>query len=131
MKDLRVNTPFGKATVTEDMGDSVQVKLDLPHKDGNREYFLCVLYKAEVDIIPFDNLNRVEYMEVHRITTNLKGLKRWAWQKNLEGFFSVDGISLTDKQVRKVVDWAIDKGYEYDSDIPSDEVIKLLNLKHS
>jgi len=27
MKDLRVNTPFGKATVTEDMGDSVQVDL--------------------------------------------------------------------------------------------------------
>ena len=65
MKDLRVNTPFGKATVTEDMGDSVQVKLDLPHKGGNREYFLCVLYKAEVDIIPFDNLNKVEHYEIH------------------------------------------------------------------
>ena len=70
-------------------------------------------------------------MEVHRITTNLKGLKRWAWKKNLKGFFSVDGISLTDKQVREMVDWAIQKGYEYDSDIPSDEVVKLLNLKHS
>ena len=70
-------------------------------------------------------------MEVHRITTNLKGLKRWAWKKNLEGFFSVDGISLTDKQVREMVDWAIQKGYECDSDIPSDEVVKLLNLKHS
>ena len=70
-------------------------------------------------------------MEVHRITTDLKGLKRWAWKKNLNGFFSGDGSSLTDKQVREMVDWAIDKGYEYDSDIPSDEVIKLLNLKHS
>ena len=70
-------------------------------------------------------------MEVHRITTNLKGLKRWAWKKNLEGFFSVDGIILTDKQVREMVDWAIQKGYECDSDIPSDEVAKLLNLKHS
>jgi hypothetical protein len=70
-------------------------------------------------------------MAVHRITTNLKGLKRWAWEKNLDGFFSVDGISLTDKQDREMVDWAIDKGYEHDSDIPSDEVIKLLNLKHS
>ena len=70
-------------------------------------------------------------MEVHRITTNLKGLKRWAWKKNLEGFFSVDGIILTDKQVREMVDWAIQKGYECDSDIPSDEVVKLLNLKHS
>ena len=27
MKDLRVNTPFGQATVTEDMGDSVQTKI--------------------------------------------------------------------------------------------------------
>ena len=70
-------------------------------------------------------------MEVHRITTNLKGLKRWAWKKNLEGFFSVDGIILTDKQVREMVDWAIQKGYECDSDIPSDEVVKLLNLKQS
>ena len=51
MKDLRVNTPFGQATVTEDMGDSVQVKLDLPHKDGNREYYLWILDKSEVDII--------------------------------------------------------------------------------
>ena len=53
MKDLRVNTPFGQATVTEDMGDSVQVELDFPHKDGNREYFLWIFSKSEVDIIPF------------------------------------------------------------------------------
>ena len=53
MKDLRVNTHFGLATVTEDMGDSVHVKLDFPHKDGNREYFLWVFNKAEVDITPF------------------------------------------------------------------------------
>ena len=68
-------------------------------------------------------------MEVHRIKTNLKGLKRWAWRKNLDGFFSVYGINLTDEQVRKMVDWAINKGYEYDSDIPCDEVVELLNLK--
>lgn len=68
-------------------------------------------------------------MEVHRITTSLKGLKRWAWKKNLDGFFSVNGISLTDEQVREMVDWAINKGYEYDSDIPCDEVVELLNLK--
>lgn len=68
-------------------------------------------------------------MEVHRIKTSLKGLKRWAWEKNLDGLFSVNGISLTDEQVRKMVDWAINKGYEYDSDIPCDEVVELLNLK--
>lgn len=68
-------------------------------------------------------------MEVHRIKTNLKGLKRWTWRKNLDGFFSVNGVELTDKQIRKMVVWAIDKGYEYDSDIPCDEVVELLNLK--
>ena len=70
-------------------------------------------------------------MEVHRKKTNLKGLKRWAWEKNVDGFFSVYGIELSDKQVREMVDWPIQKGNENDSDIPSDEVVKLLNLKHS
>ena len=51
MKDLRVNTPFGQATVTEDMGDSVQVKLVFPHKDGIREYFLWIFTKADVETI--------------------------------------------------------------------------------
>ena len=53
MKDLRVNTPFGQATVTEHMGDSVQVELDFPQKDGKREYFLWIFSKAEVDTIHF------------------------------------------------------------------------------
>ena len=53
MKDLRVNTPFGQATVTEDIGDSVQVELDFPHKEVNREYFLWIFSKTEVDIIHF------------------------------------------------------------------------------
>ena len=67
-------------------------------------------------------------MEVHRIITNLNGLKRWAWEENLDGFFSVNGIILTDEQVRKMVEWAINKGYKYDSDIPYDEVVELLKL---
>ena len=57
MKDLRVNTRFGQSTVTEDMGDSVQVMLDFPHKDGNREYFLWIFSKSEVETI----LNIVEH----------------------------------------------------------------------
>ncbi|WP_279134850.1 hypothetical protein [Parabacteroides johnsonii] len=67
--------------------------------------------------------------ETHTIKTNLKGLKKWAWRKNLKGFFSVKGKELSDAQVRKMVDWAIAKGYEYDADIPVDEVIELLNIK--
>ena len=31
--------------------------------------------------------------------------------------------------VKKCAEWAINKGYEYDSDIPCDEVVELLNLK--
>jgi hypothetical protein len=67
-------------------------------------------------------------MATHTIKTNLKGLKKWAWRKNLNGFFSVNGKELTDAQVRKMVNWAIGKGYEYDADIPVQELIELLNL---
>lgn len=67
-------------------------------------------------------------MTIHTIKTSLKGLKKWAWRKNLKGFFSVNGKELSDAQVRTMVEWAIAKGYEYDADIPEDEVIKLLNL---
>lgn len=67
-------------------------------------------------------------MTISTLKTNLKGLKKWAWRKNLDGFFSIDGKGLSDKQVRTVVEWAIKKGYEYDVDIPGDEVIELLNL---
>ena len=67
-------------------------------------------------------------MATHTLKTNLRGLKRWAWRKNLDGFFSVDGKELSDKQVRLMVEWAISKGYEYDADIPDSEVIELLKL---
>ena len=70
-------------------------------------------------------------MSTHTIKTNLKGLKKWAWRKNLKGFFSVNGKELSDAQVREMVDWAISKGYEYDSDIPEKEVIELLNIKNN
>lgn len=53
--------------------------------------------------------------------TNLKGLKKWAWRKNLRGFFSFGGRSLTDAEVRKVVEYGIAHGYENP---------KLLNCKH-
>jgi hypothetical protein len=67
-------------------------------------------------------------MTTHTIKTNLKGLKRWAWRKNLKGFFSVNGKELSDAQVREMVEWAISKGYEYDADIPEEKVAKLLNI---
>lgn len=60
----------------------------------------------------------------HTLKTNLFGLKRWAWKKNLDGFFSLNGKPLTDNQVRTMVEWAISKGYTYDVDIPEGEVVK-------
>lgn len=67
-------------------------------------------------------------MATHTIKVNLKGLKKWAWRKNLKGFFSVNGKELSDEQVRIMVEWAISKGYECDADIPEKEVTELLNL---
>ena len=66
-------------------------------------------------------------MAVHKVKTNLNGLKKWAWKKNLRGFFSFEGRMLSDKEVRKVVEYAISKGYEYDCDIPDEEVREVLN----
>lgn len=66
-------------------------------------------------------------MAVHKVQTNLKGLKKWAWRKNLRGFFSFEGRMLSDKEVRAVVEYAISKGYEYDCDIPEEEVREVLN----
>lgn len=67
-------------------------------------------------------------MTTHTLKTSLKGLKKWAWRKNLNGFFSVNGQELSDTQVRTMVEWAIKKGYEYDADIPECEVLELLKL---
>lgn len=60
------------------------------------------------------------------MTVCLKGLKKYAWRKNLAGFFSIGGRSMTDAEVRKVVEYGISKGYENDQQIPVEEVVKLL-----
>lgn len=70
-------------------------------------------------------------MTPHTLKTNLKGIKKWAWRKNLNGFFTVNGQVLSDAQVRTMVEWAIKKGYQYDADIPEDEVTELLNLNQT
>lgn len=62
-----------------------------------------------------------------KITVNLQGIKKWAWRKNLNGFFNLNGEPLSDAEVRKVVEYGIDKGYETAEDIPDEEIINLLN----
>ena len=62
-----------------------------------------------------------------QLRTNLKGLKKFAWSKNLKGWFVCNGRELTDAEVRKIVEYGISKGYECDIDIPDDEVEEVLN----
>ena len=62
------------------------------------------------------------------MTLCLKGLRKWdkMWRKNLTGLFSIEGRKLTDSEVRKAVEYGIEKGYETDQDIPVEELITLL-----
>ena len=61
--------------------------------------------------------------------TNLVGLKKFFWRKNLRGFFVYNGRELSDAEVRRVVEYGISKGYRTEADIPDDEVEELLNKK--
>ena len=69
----------------------------------------------------------VEYI---KLTTNMRGFKKWMDahpSKNLHGYFSVNGRDMTDAEIRKVVSYAVEKGYETEADIPSEELAMLLN----
>ena len=58
---------------------------------------------------------------------NLVGLRNsHYWKRNLGGLFVVGGKQLTDAEARKVVNHAIEHGYEYSSDIPDSEVASVL-----
>ena len=65
-----------------------------------------------------------------KIRTCMRGFKKWMDahpRKNLNGFFSVDGRDMTDAEVRRVVSYAVAKGYDTEADIPSEELDELLN----
>lgn len=64
-----------------------------------------------------------------KMTTNLAGLKKLAWKKNLTGYFTYGGRELSDAEVRRVVEYGISKGYRTEADIPEDEVNQLLGIK--
>lgn len=69
-------------------------------------------------------------METVEVTTNLEGLKRNYWNRNLKGFFCLDdGTELSDAQVRKIVEYGIEHGYRTEKDIPEDEIAHLLNYR--
>lgn len=67
-------------------------------------------------------------MGVHKIKTNMRGFQKWMnanKNKNLTGFFSINGKDLKDREVRLAVNYAVRKGYKYDSDIPVEELERL------
>ena len=67
-------------------------------------------------------------MGVHKIKTNMRGFQKWMHankNKNLTGFFSINGKDLKDREVRLAVNYAVRKGYKYDSDIPVEELERL------
>ena len=66
-----------------------------------------------------------------KITTNMHGFQNWMKRnprKRTDGFFSFMGKPLSHEQVKKMVNYAVEKGYRTEADIPSDEVKQLLGL---
>lgn len=64
----------------------------------------------------------------------MRGFKKWMDahpRKNLRGYFSVDGRDMTDAEARRVVSYAVEKGYETEADIPSEELERILSLKQN
>ena len=47
-------------------------------------------------------------------------------RKNLRGYFTVDGRDMTNEEVRRVVSYAVEKGYETEANISSEELNQLL-----
>lgn len=65
-------------------------------------------------------------MTTVQLTTNLQGLKRWEWRKNLDGLFTIGGKPLSDSHVRKLVNWGIEHGCRTEADIPEDKIAEIL-----
>lgn len=60
----------------------------------------------------------------------MRGFQMWMnanKNKNLTGFFRMNGKDLKDREVRLAVNYAVRKGYKYDSDIPVEELERLFN----
>ena len=71
-------------------------------------------------------------MTTHKVRTSMRGFKQYMDahpRKNLTGYFSIDGRDMTNAEIRKMVSYAVEKGYETEGDIPSEELAQLLKLK--
>lgn len=60
------------------------------------------------------------------LRTNLRGLRKNFWKQNMAGWFSIGGRELTNVEAHKMIEYALEHGIEYDSDIDADEIKKLL-----
>lgn len=64
-----------------------------------------------------------------KITTNMRGFQNWMKRnprKRTDGFFVYRGKALNHNQVKAMVNYAVEKGYENEADIPSEELTTLL-----
>ncbi len=65
----------------------------------------------------------------HILTTNMRGFQRWMLQhpkKRVDGYFSFGGRNLTHGEIVKIVNYAVQKGYQRDVDIPEEEILQFL-----
>lgn len=67
-----------------------------------------------------------------RLRTNMKGFQMWMKghpRKRVDGYFTIGNRPMTHEEIKKVVDYAVLKGYKTEVDIPEEELCKLLDLK--
>lgn len=66
---------------------------------------------------------------IHHLKTDMRGFRLWMKKhprKRTDGFFSFGGKELTHEQIKRIVDYAVKRGYQTDADIPTNEVERLL-----
>lgn len=65
---------------------------------------------------------------IRKVRTDLKGFKANCWEiEDLTGFFDYGDRPMTDKEIRAVVEWGIQHGYETDADLPPDMVKRIID----
>ena len=66
---------------------------------------------------------------IQKVHISLKGLKKWEWKKNLQGYFTIGNRELTDTETRKLVEFGLSKGYDTDADFTEDDLKELFNIE--
>lgn len=63
-----------------------------------------------------------------KVKTKLKSIRKYAWKNDLSELYSINGKRFNNRQVHDMIDLGIEKGYEYDTDIPDNEAKKFLGI---